>query len=78
MRALNAAAVAPRAGHEVAIAIATDAGGAGGGAREEAAGRVGRRGGGEVRDVFRLRVLGADGGDACVGGFAGFGERVVA
>ena len=31
-----------------------------------------------VRDVFGERVLGADLGDADVGGFAGFGEGVVA
>jgi hypothetical protein len=55
-------------------------------------GRVGRRGGagdavatrdgvgqgGHVRDVFSVRVLGADGGHACVGGFACFGEGIVA
>lgn len=35
-------------------------------------------GGGEVGDIFSLGVLGADGGHACVGGFAGFGEGVVA
>ena len=32
----------------------------------------------EVRDVFRQGVLGADGCDATFGGFAGFGEGVVA
>lgn len=33
---------------------------------------------GVVRDVLGERVLRADIGDADVGGFAGFGERVVA
>lgn len=31
-----------------------------------------------MRDVFSLRMLGADVGDASVGGFAGFEESVVA
>ncbi len=31
-----------------------------------------------MRDVFCLGVFGADGGDTRVGGFAGFGEGVVA
>lgn len=39
---------------------------------------VGRDGGGKVGDVFWKWVLGADGGDAAFGGFAGFGEGVVA
>lgn len=39
---------------------------------------VGRHGGGEVGDVFWEWVLGADGGDAALGGLAGFGEGVVA
>lgn len=39
---------------------------------------VGRHGGGEVGDVFWEGVLRADGGDAALGGFAGFGEGVVA
>lgn len=34
--------------------------------------------GGEVGDVFGEGVLGADGGDATFGGFARFGEGVVA
>lgn len=36
------------------------------------------RGGGQVRDVLGHGVLGADVGDANVGGFAGFAEGVVA
>lgn len=39
---------------------------------------VGRTGGGEMWDVFWEWVLGTDGGDAAFGGFAGFGEGVVA
>ena len=39
---------------------------------------VGRHGGGEVGDVFWEWVLRADGGDAALGSFAGFGEGVVA
>ena len=31
-----------------------------------------------MRDVVGVGVFGADGCDACVGGFAGFGEGVVA
>lgn len=30
-----------------------------------------------MRDVGCLRVLGTDGGDARVGGFAGFGEGII-
>lgn len=41
-------------------------------------GGVGWRGGGQVWDVFSLRVLGSNGGDAGVGGLAGFREGVVA
>lgn len=43
-------------------------------------GTVGAHGarGSQVRDILRQRVLGADGGDAALGGFAGFGEGVIA
>ncbi len=39
---------------------------------------IGRDGGGEVGDVLWKRVLGADAGDTAFGGFAGFGEGIVA
>lgn len=58
--------------HAADAADAADTDGAGQGSG------VWRGGGGEVRDVFGLGVLGADGGYARVGGFAGFGEGVVA
>lgn len=39
---------------------------------------VGRNRRGEMGNVFWEWVLGTDGGDAAFGGFAGFGEGVVA
>jgi hypothetical protein len=81
---LDAASVARNTGEEVAVSIAAaatastktttqaDAAAGGGG------GGVWGRGGGKVGDVFGLWVFGSDGGDARVGGFAGFGEGVVA
>lgn len=56
--------------------VGADAAGVAAGRRRGCGAR--RGGGGQVRDVFGLWVLRADGGDARVGGFAGFGEGVVA
>jgi hypothetical protein len=58
-----------------AVLAATDATGVVAAGRRR---RVWGRGSGEVRDVLGLRVLSADGGYAGVGGFASFGEGVVA
>lgn len=67
-----------RTGEKVAAAVRTapDAASAAGWGHGDG---VGRRGRGQVRDVFRLRVLGAeDGNDLVGGGLASFRERIVA
>ncbi len=60
------------AGDDAAVAVAVAVAGGDGAVGAHGAG------GRQVRDVFREGVLGADGGDAAFGGFARFGEGVVA